>query len=151
MNYDFDRVIERRGSDSIKWRRYGDEVLPLWVADMDFVSPEPVIKALHERVDHAVFGYGGPGEELVNVIRQRLKRLYDWDVPAEHIVFVPGVVTGLNLAFQLFAGPGDAVLVQPPVYLRDRFRCIREEHHGFDQDICALQSAQPCRPGFSKR
>jgi cystathionine beta-lyase len=116
MKYDFDRIIERRGSDSIKWRRYGDEVLPLWVADMDFVSPEPVVKALHERVDHGVFGYGGPGEELVNVIRQRLKRIYDWEVPGDHIIFVPGVVTGLNLAFQLFAEPGDAVLVQPPVY-----------------------------------
>ncbi len=116
MRYDFDQVIERRGTDSIKWRRYGDEVIPLWVADMDFVSPEPVVRAMHERVDHRVFGYGGAGGELVSVIRQRLKRLYGWDVPGEHIVFVPGVVTGLNLAFQLFAGPGDAVLVQPPVY-----------------------------------
>ncbi len=116
MKYDFDQTVERRGTDSIKWRRYGNDVLPLWVADMDFVSPEPVVKALHERVDHRIFGYGGAGEELVNIIRQRLKSLYDWDVPGEHIIFVPGVVTGLNLAFQLFAGPGDAVLVQPPVY-----------------------------------
>jgi len=116
MRYDFDQIIERRGTDSIKWRMYGSEVIPLWVADMDFVSPEPIVKALHERVDHRVFGYAGAGEELINIIRQRLKRLYDWDVPAEHIIFVPGVVTGLNLAFQLFAGPGDAVLVQPPVY-----------------------------------
>ncbi|MBP1750434.1 MAG: putative aminotransferase [Deltaproteobacteria bacterium] len=116
MRYDFDQIIERRGTDSIKWRMYGNEVIPLWVADMDFVSPEPIVKALHERVDHRVFGYAGAGEELINIIRQRLKRLYDWDVPAEHIIFVPGVVTGLNLAFQLFAGPGDAVLVQPPVY-----------------------------------
>ncbi len=116
MKYDFDRIIERRDTDSIKWRRFSNDVIPLWVADMDFVSPEPVIEALHERVDHRVFGYAGPGEELINIIRQRLKRLYDWDVPAEHIIFVPGVVTGLNLAFQLFAGHGDAVLVQPPVY-----------------------------------
>jgi cystathionine beta-lyase len=116
MKYDFDQVVERKGTDSIKWQRYGDDVIPLWVADMDFVSPEPIIKALHERVDHRFFGYASPDEELVSVIRERLKRLYGWDVPAEHIVFVPGVVTGLNLAFQLFADPGDGVLVQPPVY-----------------------------------
>lgn len=116
MRYDFDEVVERRGTDSIKWRRYGDDVLPLWVADMDLVSPEPVVAALHERVDHRVFGYGGATEELISVIRERLKRLYGWDVPGEEIVFVPGVVTGLNLAFQLFAEPGEAVLVQPPVY-----------------------------------
>ena len=116
MKYDFDQVIDRRGSDSIKWQRYGSEIIPLWVADMDFVSPEPVVSALHERVDQRVFGYAGPGSELISVIRERLKRLYGWDVEKEHIVFVPGVVTGLNLAFQLFADTGDAVLVQPPVY-----------------------------------
>jgi cystathionine beta-lyase len=116
MKYDFDQVVERKGTDSIKWQRYGNEVIPLWVADMDFVSPEPIVKALHERVDHRVFGYASPDEELISVIRERLKKLYRWDVLAEHIVFVPGVVTGLNLAYQLFADPGDGILVQPPVY-----------------------------------
>ena len=116
MKYDFDHVVERRGTDSVKWRWYGNEVLPLWVADMDFVSPEPIVKALHERVEHRVFGYAMAGKELIDVIRERLKRLYEWDVQAEHIILVPGVVTGLNLAFQLFASPGDGVLVQPPVY-----------------------------------
>jgi len=116
MKYDFDEVIERKTTDSIKWQWYDSEIIPLWVADMDFVSPEPIIRALHERVDHRVFGYAWASKELINVIRERLKRLYGWDVQAEHIVFVPGVVTGLNLAFQLYADPGDAVLVQPPVY-----------------------------------
>ncbi len=116
MKYDFDEVVERKTTDSIKWQWYGNDIVPLWVADMDFVSPEPVIRALHERVDHRVFGYAWAGGELVDVIRERLIRLYRWDVQAEHIVFVPGVVTGLNLAFQLYADPGDAVLVQPPVY-----------------------------------
>jgi cystathionine beta-lyase len=116
MNYDFDKPVERRGGDSIKWQRYGDEVIPMWVADMDFVSPEPIIQALHERVDHRVFGYTRPSDELVQVVRERLERLYGWEVPEEHIIFVPGVVTGLNFAFQLFAGPGDGALVQPPVY-----------------------------------
>jgi len=116
MKYDFDHVVERRGTDSVKWRWYCNEVLPLWVADMDFVSPEPIVKALHERVEHRVFGYAMAGKELIDVIRERLKRLYEWDVQAEHIILVPGVVTGLNLAFQLFASPRDGVLVQPPVY-----------------------------------
>jgi cysteine-S-conjugate beta-lyase len=116
MKYNFDQIVERKGTDSIKWQRYGNDVIPLWVADMDFVSPEPIVKALHERVDHRVFGYASPDEELISVIQDRLKRLYRWDVLAEHIIFVPGVVTGLNLAFHLFADPGDGVLVQPPVY-----------------------------------
>ncbi len=108
MKYDFDQIIDRKGTDSIKWQRYGNEVIPLWVADMDFVSPEPIIKALHERVDHRVFGYAGPGKDLISIIRERLKRLYGWDVLPEHIIFIPGVVTGLNLAFHLFADPGIA-------------------------------------------
>jgi len=116
MRYDFDEVVERRGTDSIKWRRYDSEVLPLWVADMDFVSPEPVVRALHERVDHRVFGYGGATDGFMEVVRERLKRLYRWDVVEEEIILVPGVVTGLNLAFTLFAEPGEVVLVQPPVY-----------------------------------
>ncbi len=116
MKYDFDRIVERRSTDSFKWQRYGREVLPLWVADMDFVSPRPVIEAMHERVNHGIFGYVRAGEDLLDVIRDRLKNLYRWEVPREHIVFVPGVVTGLNLAFLLYAGPGDSILVQPPVY-----------------------------------
>ena len=116
MKYDFDQVIGRRDTGSIKWQRYGNDVIPLWVADMDFVSPEPIVRALHERVDHRIFGYTAPGRELIRVIRERLERLYAWRVEEKEIIFVPGVVTGLNFVFQLFAGPGDGVLVQPPVY-----------------------------------
>jgi cysteine-S-conjugate beta-lyase len=116
MKYDFDQVVERKDSDSVKWQRYGNEVIPLWVADMDFVSSEPIVEALRERVDHRVFGYGWPGRELICVIQERLKRLYQWDVLAEQIILVPGLVTGLNLAFLLFADSGDGILVQPPVY-----------------------------------
>ncbi len=116
MRYDLDKPVERKGTDSFKWQRYGSDVIPLWVADMDFVSPEPVVRALHERVDHRVFGYVRPSDELAGVICERLWRLYGWEVPAEHILFVPGVVAGLNLVFLLYAGPGDGVLVQPPVF-----------------------------------
>lgn len=116
MKYDFDQEVERKGTDSHKWQKYGDDAIPLWVADMDFVSAQPIIEALHQRVDHGVFGYTQPPRELSLIIQERLKRLYNWDVREEDIIFLPGVVSGLNLAFQVYAGPGDAVLVQPPVY-----------------------------------
>jgi len=116
MKYDFDQVIERRNTDSMKWRKYPADVIPMWVADMDFVAPEPVIRALHERLDHGILGYTLPPDELRSVIRERLKRLYNWESQDEEIVFVPGMVTGLNVAFQAYAEPGDGVLVQPPVY-----------------------------------
>ncbi len=116
MKYDFDQVVERRNTDSFKWRKYGENVVPLWVADMDFVSPEPVVQALKERVDHRMFGYGKADDKLAAVICERMKERYGWEVAEEHIVFIPGVVAGLNLAFLLFAGAGDVVLVQPPVY-----------------------------------
>jgi cystathionine beta-lyase len=116
MNYDFDQVIDRAATDSFKWTKYGPGILPMWVADMDFVSAEPIVEALHRRVDHRVFGYTGPMPELREVIRERLRRLYDWEVAEEEIVFVPGVVPGLSLAFLICAEAGEGVLVQPPVY-----------------------------------
>ena len=122
MQYDFDTERDRRGSDSAKWKKYGPEVLPMWVADMDFISAEPILLALHERVDHGFFGYTQPMEELCQAIRVRLKSLYAWEIQKEDLFFLPGLVTGLNFAFQAFAAPGEGVLVQPPVYphfLRD--------------------------------
>ena len=116
MQYDFDTVRERRGSDSAKWKKYGDEVLPLWVADMDFISAESVLRALHQRVDQGFFGYTRPTPELCSVIPERLKRLYNWAVRDEELFFLPGLVVGLNVSFQAYTGPGDGVLVQPPVY-----------------------------------
>jgi cystathionine beta-lyase len=114
--YNFDQVIDRRTTDSIKWKKFGDDVIPMWVADMDFVSAEPVIEALHRRVDHGIFGYGVPSDELHGVIRERLNRLYHWRIEEEDLFFSPGLVTGLNVAYQAYTGPGDGVLAQPPVY-----------------------------------
>ena len=116
MAYNFDQIIDRRGSDSVKWGYYDEDVLPLWVADMDFASPEPVIRALCERADHGVFGYGMAPPELTEVIVDRLQRLYGWQVSPEALVFVPGVVIGFNLACRAVASPGEGVLVQTPVY-----------------------------------
>ena len=116
MQYDFDTVRERRGSDSSKWKKYGDDVLPLWVADMDFLSAEPILRALHRRLDHGFLGYSRPAPELCSLIQERLGRLYGWRIQEEEIFFLTGLVTGLNLSIHAYAGPGDGVLVQPPVY-----------------------------------
>ena len=80
MRYDFDQIRERRGSDSIKWKKYGDEVLPLWVADMDFISAEPILQALRRRVEERFFGYTCPPDQLRLLIRERLQRLYGWHI-----------------------------------------------------------------------
>ena len=116
MEYDFDRVLERRNTDSMKWNKYDDDVIPLWVADMDFVSADPIIEALHQRVDHRIYGYTLPPQELRTLIQERLKRLYEWSIREDDIVFLPGLVTGLNLSYHVFSDPGDGVLIQPPVY-----------------------------------
>jgi cystathionine beta-lyase len=114
--YNFDQYIERHNTNSAKWEMYGSDVLPMWVADMDFVSPEPVIQALRERAEHGVFGYGMPPQELFEVICQRMAHLYNWQVTPEQIVFLPGLVSGVNALCRAIGQPGDGVLLQTPVY-----------------------------------
>jgi len=116
MSCKFDQIIDRCGTDSEKWCYYPQDALPLWVADMDFRSPDAVIRALHERVEHGVFGYGVEPPELREVVTERLERLYGWNVKVEELVFLPGVVPGFNLACQALSLPGDGVLVQTPAY-----------------------------------
>jgi cystathionine beta-lyase len=114
--HDLNHIIDRRASDSAKWRHYGEEVLPLWVADMDFPAPAPVIRALRQRVDHGIFGYGQEPPELKPLLVERLQQLYRWQVPEDALILVPGVVTGFNLASRAVTRPGDGLLVQTPVY-----------------------------------
>lgn len=117
MRYDFDRIIDRRYTDSEKWTRYAEDVLPLWVADMDFVSPEPVVRALRKYVDRGLFGYAsGAVPELREVIVQRLQRLHNWKVQPDALVFVPGVVVGYDAACHAVLGSDDGLLIQTPVY-----------------------------------
>src|SRR5437879_13541818 len=98
MAYDFDRVIERRHTESSKWRKYGEDVIPLWVADMDFASPAPVIRALRERVEHGVFGYGYTLERppLRDLVADRLQKLYAWRVEPHAGVLIPAVIPGYS-------------------------------------------------------
>ena len=119
MAHDFDRLVERRGTESNKWRKYDPDVLPLWVADMDFPSPPPVVRALAERVAHGIFGYGPTLEqvtELHELVAARLARLHGWRVAPETVVLLPGVIPGFNVACRMLAAPGDGLLLQLPLY-----------------------------------
>ncbi len=114
--YNFDQPVVRRGTDSGKWGYYPPDVLPMWVADMDFRSADPVIRALHERVDQGVFGYGWDPKQLKEVLVARMARLYNWQITPEDIVFLPGLVSGLNVVSRAIGERGDGVLVNTPVY-----------------------------------
>ena len=117
MKFDFDRVVDRRNTGSLKWDKYrGRDVLPLWVADMDFQAPPAVLEALHGRVDHGIFGYAVPGDELVEVIVTRLWERYRWKIQPSWIVWLPGLVPALNIACRAYGDDGDEVLTFTPVY-----------------------------------
>lgn len=117
MSFDFDTPIDRTASDSRKWRKYaGRDILPLWVADMDFAAPPPVIAALHRRADHGVFGYAGPLPSLVEATVEYCARQYGWKIEPSWIVWIPGLVTGLNLAARAVGEPGDGILTATPIY-----------------------------------
>ncbi|MBZ0291570.1 MAG: PatB family C-S lyase [Anaerolineae bacterium] len=115
--YNFDEMIERRGSGSYKWDSYDPDVIPMFVADMDFRSPEPVIQALHERVELGVFGYDMlPPQELFDVLIERYQRLYGWQVEKEDFIFLPNLVNGLYVTAQMLSSTTDRMMVNSPVY-----------------------------------
>ena len=117
MSFDFDTVLDRRDSDSLKWRRYRQRnVIPMWVADMDFQAPPPVLEALHRRIEHGIFGYASPTEELVEVLVAWMERMYGWKIEPSWIVWLPGLVPALNLVCGAYGDPGDEVLTFTPVY-----------------------------------
>ncbi|MCD4672881.1 MAG: pyridoxal phosphate-dependent aminotransferase [Anaerolineaceae bacterium] len=117
MQYNFDSPIDRLSSESIKWHYYDENVLPMWVADMDFRSPQPVIDALQQRVDHGVFGYAHDVPGLKDMILNWLSEHYNWQVQPEYLVYVPGVVPGFNMAAQSLTQPAGGLLIQTPVYM----------------------------------
>ena len=115
--YDFDEMIDRRGSACEKWDRYRDrDIIPLWVADMDFRSPPAIIEALHERVSHGVFGYTGPPEGLAQAVVDSLLSEFGWQVSKEWIIWLPGLVTGLNVCCRAVGVKEDEVITFTPVY-----------------------------------
>jgi cysteine-S-conjugate beta-lyase len=117
MPFDFDRLIERRHTNSIKWTAYPEDVLPLWVADMDFQVPAPITAALQTAVEHGIFGYELPSKTLRESVAARMQKLYNWEVSAESVVAITGLVSGFNVAATALCRPGDGYLIQPPVYM----------------------------------
>ena len=112
----FDEMIDRQSTESVKWNWFEKDVLPMWVADMDFQGPPGVLQALRERVEHGIFGYGFPPKGLGEVISNRLATLYGWQAGTKEISYVPGIVTGFNLGLRAVCEPGDAVIFNTPAY-----------------------------------
>lgn len=115
--FNFDKQFDRRNTDSLKWGKCGDEdVIPMWVADMDFQSPPAILAALHERVEHGIFGYATPTDELLDTVVARLEARYQWRVQHSWIVWLPGLVPALNVACRAFVDDSDEVLTFTPIY-----------------------------------
>ncbi|MDO9333098.1 MAG: MalY/PatB family protein [Dehalococcoidales bacterium] len=121
MKYDFDVVINRRGTGSAKWDRAEQlfkikDILPMWVADMDFRSPEPVIKALKKVAERGIFGYTTVPDSYYNALIGWMEKRHQWEIQREWIVLTTGVVPAIRLLVKAFTQPGDQVIVQTPVY-----------------------------------
>ena len=137
VTYDFDTPVERRGTDSLKFdsaeaHHRSPDLLSLWVADMDFRTPDEVVDAIVERTQHGIFGYTEPGLPYYRSVANWMYDRHNWTVDAGWIALVPGVVCGLATAVRAYTEPGDAVLIQPPVYypfgsvIRENGRVVAE-------------------------
>ena len=121
MKYNFDEFVDRKNTACVKWDslepNYGSkDILPMWVADMDFKSSHEIINALKERVEHGVFGYNFIPDSTYDSIISWVKTRYNWDIKKEWILFMPGVVAGFNLGIRILTEENDGVIIQPPVY-----------------------------------
>ena len=121
MNYDFDKIIDRSGSGDLKHEvlkeRYGrDDILPLWVADMDFETPDFILDAMRKRMEHPIFGYTVQPEEYWPTVKKWIADHHQWDVKEEWMTYIPGVVRGLGFAINALTEPGDKIIIQTPVY-----------------------------------
>jgi cystathionine beta-lyase len=116
MAFDFDRIIDRNPTNSIKWKRYDAGVLPLWVADMDFAAPEPIQAALRCAVEHGIFGYEFPTKGLAEIVAARMDKLYGWKISPDAVIATPGVISGFVSAANAVCAAGEGILIQPPVY-----------------------------------
>jgi cystathionine beta-lyase len=146
VSFDFDRPPDRRGGDSIKWNRYaGKDVLPMWVADMDFAAPPEVLEALRRRVDHGVLGYAGASPSLVEAVRTHLEAEYGWRVDPAWLVWLPGVVSGLHVACR---AAGGGAFTATPVYPPFLHACekivtapLRQAAARWEWDLAAVDAA----------
>lgn len=113
---DFNKIVDRRNTNSYKWDKYSDDVLPLWVADMDFEVAQPIKNALQKIVEHGVIGYSRTPDELVEIVIERLKVRHNWAIKKEWIVWLPGLVPGLHTATQCVSEDFYSVMTSTPVY-----------------------------------
>lgn len=155
---DFDQLIERRGTDSIKWNFFDDDVLPMWVADMDFRSPQAIIDALQQRVEHGVFGYPEEPPQLREVVVDWIVHHYHWKVDSDALVFLPNVAVGFNLAIQAVGKQGTGLLYQPPIYFPildvpknarmearpSELICTEDGHYEIDFDDVERAASENC-------
>jgi len=117
MDFDFDKPIDRHRTGSVKWDKYaGRDVIPMWVADMDFRSAPVIVQSLRQRVEDGVFGYTDPPPELTEVIVAALERDYGWKIRQDWLMWLPGLVTGINLVSRAVGDDGDDVVTAIPVY-----------------------------------
>jgi len=121
MKYNFDLKCDRSNTNCVKWDAVKDmfgseDVIPMWVADMDFPAAKPIVAALKKRAAHEFYGYTKPGPELIEAIVNRMQRKFDWQIRPEWIVFTPGVIPALSAAVRAVSRPGDEIILQQPVY-----------------------------------
>ena len=140
MPTDFDRLIDRRPTNSLKWNAYAADVLPMWVADMDFAVPEAITAALHTAVDHGIFGYEMPSQTLRQSVVARIKKLYNWEVDESAVVATTGLVSAFYAAAQALCQPGDGYLIQPPVYMP--FNDIQKHQGAIRQEAQLVKSLE---------
>jgi len=128
----FDAVLSRTDTDSLKWDKYkGRDVLPFWVADMDFAMAQPIQDALRQRLAHPIVGYTLPSCDLTNAVLDHLAAEYQWQVNPEWLVWLPGVVCGLAASCRAYVKAGDCIIVNPPIY--HHFFDSHEPHHTLDR------------------
>lgn len=116
MSFDFDTIHPRLGTGSTKWSRYPEDVLPMWIADMDIAAPPAILKALHARLDQQMLGYSVARPEVREAIISDLWHKYAWRVQPDELLFLPGVEPGFNMALHAFVQPGQSVVLQTPNY-----------------------------------
>lgn len=160
MTYSFDTIFDRRSTESVKWNLFPEDVLPLWVADMDFAAPPAVTEALRQRVEHPIYGYPTVRAGLIAAIQAHLERQYHWQVNAEHFLFLPGVVISFNLATQALAQPGGSLVFMTPVYMpfyelaknaglnQITIDLLQDDDGHFQIDWKALEAALSARPNL---
>ena len=164
MNTIFDEVIDRRGTNAYKTdlltEIYGrDDLIPLWVADMDFKTPDCIVEALRKRFNHEIYGYPVAPDSYWESIINWEKQLHGWEITRDELSFIPGIVKGIAFVLQCFTATGDGVIIQPPVYMpfihvpndtgrKLLFNPLIRTEEGFDMDLVGLEEI--CRTSSPK-